>query len=193
MDKTQDRKLWEMKGFLIQFPHFFSVVCFYNIPTLCRMGYNPLTHSPASTHLFSSQNMYLQSNPLYHRRRFESVFYVFNFFIRPHLLLRPSAKRKMIHLLLFFSHSFTLVDFSLVGFCCCWFRLPFFSSLVLASRYVKNHVDLKSFFYCFIFKRSLQEKKKRANERINKIKRLCAEKKGKEATTTRAEKCQGGQ
>lgn len=50
---------------------------------------------------------------------------------------------------------------------------------MLASRYVKNHVDLKSFFYCFIFKRSLQEKKKRANERINKIKRLCAEKKRK--------------
>lgn len=50
---------------------------------------------------------------------------------------------------------------------------------MLASRYVKNHVDLKSFFYCFIFKRSLQEKKKESERKNKQNKKIVCRKKRK--------------
>lgn len=106
--------------------------------------------------------------------QWECVLCFLIFFI--HLLISPRTALKTKWSICFF-RSFTLVDFSLLASffffalffgcqrrrrlhrrcCCCWFFFTF--SFPFLCRYVKNHVDLKSFFIV-LFSRELTGKNK---------------------------------
>lgn len=84
-----------------------------------------------------------------------------------------------------FSHSFTLVDSSLVGFCCCWLRCccSFFLRLSARLRRLRVSFSLceepcwfKKFFLLFYFQEALtgsSKKERKRKKSINKIRRDC--------------------